>query len=321
MPDILFPSGFPDATLPLTGGRYLILNDERVTLDQLTAYALADGSVTNVKLRDSVGVSVIGRSVNSTGDPGDIVASANDRLMARVADVVGFVQLTLGMIPDTLITGAKLVLNTVGNAQLRQGVARSLVGVTGNATANVADIQGTTGGHVARVNDAGTAVSFDTVSTASIAASAVTAAKLAAWPAAKASRAAVQAIPDSATTAIDFDTSVFATGGANAPVVSLASNHIQIILAGLYRVTGHVSIQAFGAGLEARVLSNGSPIMSFQADNTNAFAPMRMSDVFSLAVNDLLTLTVFQAVQNPTANTGTSYDASTLSVEYVGPIA
>lgn len=38
MPDILFPSGFPNATLPLAGGRYLILNDERVTLDQMADY-------------------------------------------------------------------------------------------------------------------------------------------------------------------------------------------------------------------------------------------------------------------------------------------
>jgi hypothetical protein len=38
MPDILFPSGFPNATLPLAGGRYFILNDERVTLDQVAEY-------------------------------------------------------------------------------------------------------------------------------------------------------------------------------------------------------------------------------------------------------------------------------------------
>ena len=63
--------------------------------------------------------------------------------------------------------------NKVTDAMLRQGVARSVVGVTGNATANVADIQGTAD-QVLRVNSAGTALAFGTVATAGIAANAVT---------------------------------------------------------------------------------------------------------------------------------------------------
>jgi Repeat of unknown function (DUF5907) len=49
--------------------------------------------------------------------------------------------------------------NAVTDAKFRQGVARSVVGVTGNATANTADIQGTADG-VLRVNSAGTALAF-----------------------------------------------------------------------------------------------------------------------------------------------------------------
>jgi len=67
-----------------------------------------NNSVTNAKLRDSAAVSVIGRSANSSGDPADIAAGANDRFLARVANALQWVQLTIGMIPDLLITEAKL---------------------------------------------------------------------------------------------------------------------------------------------------------------------------------------------------------------------
>ena len=52
--------------------------------------------------------------------------------------------------------------NGVGNSQLRQGVALSVIGVTGSSTANVADIAGTAN-QVLRVNGAGTALAFGQV--------------------------------------------------------------------------------------------------------------------------------------------------------------
>lgn len=59
--------------------------------------------------------------------------------------------------------------NKVTNAMIRQGVARSIIGVTGNATANVADIQGTANQALV-VNSAGTALAFGQVNLASTAA-------------------------------------------------------------------------------------------------------------------------------------------------------
>lgn len=53
-------------------------------------------------------VSVIGRSANSAGNAADIAAGANDRILARVSNALSFVQLTIGMIPDGLITAAKM---------------------------------------------------------------------------------------------------------------------------------------------------------------------------------------------------------------------
>jgi len=56
---------------------------------------IANNGVTNAMLRDSLGVSVIGRPLNSTGDPQDIVASANDRVLQRDNNqlVFGYVKL------------------------------------------------------------------------------------------------------------------------------------------------------------------------------------------------------------------------------------
>lgn len=52
--------------------------------------------------------------------------------------------------------------NGIDNTLIRQGVARSVIGVTGNATANVADIQGAANQFLG-VNAAGTALAFQTL--------------------------------------------------------------------------------------------------------------------------------------------------------------
>lgn len=67
-----------------------------------------DNYVTNTKLRDSAAVSVIGRAANSAGDPADIAAAANDTLLRRVSNALGFGQLSAGMVPGGLITFAML---------------------------------------------------------------------------------------------------------------------------------------------------------------------------------------------------------------------
>jgi hypothetical protein len=84
---------------------------------------IADAAVTDAKLRNSAAVSIIGRSANSSGAPADIAAGANDRILARVSDALSFAQITIGMIPDALITLAKLVASTsaaigVGSVEL-----------------------------------------------------------------------------------------------------------------------------------------------------------------------------------------------------------
>lgn len=63
------------------------------------------------------------------------------------------------------LTGTQFAITTNGidNTMIRQGVARSVVGVTGNATANVADIQGSASQFLG-INSGGTAAAFQTMS-------------------------------------------------------------------------------------------------------------------------------------------------------------
>lgn len=83
--------------------------------------------------------------------------------VARMPALTGDVTTSAGAVATTIGN------NVVTNAKFRQGVARSVVGVTGNATANVADIQGTAN-QVLRVDSAGTGLAFGAVNLASSAA-------------------------------------------------------------------------------------------------------------------------------------------------------
>src|SRR5262249_44990227 len=88
--------------------------------------ALATKSAIDLSTTDATGTLAAGRFPAHTGD----------------------VTTTAGSLTTTIAN------NVVSNAKFRQGVARSVVGVTGNATANVADIQGTAN-QVLRVNSTG----------------------------------------------------------------------------------------------------------------------------------------------------------------------
>lgn len=51
---------------------------------------IANNAVTDAKLRDSVAVSVIGRSANSSGDPADIAAAGNNTVLKRASNALSF---------------------------------------------------------------------------------------------------------------------------------------------------------------------------------------------------------------------------------------
>lgn len=117
-------------------------------------------SITKSQVSDfpSLGALASKTSVDlSTGDAVGVLSAA--RFPALTGDV-------------TTIEGAVVTTisnNVVTNTKFRQGLARSVVGVAGNGTSNVADIQGTTN-QVLRVNSSGTSLEFGAINLASAAA-------------------------------------------------------------------------------------------------------------------------------------------------------
>lgn len=127
---------------------------------------ITDAAVTSAKLRDSVGVSVIGRAANTTGVPADIAAGADDRVLSRAAGALAFTQISTAMVADDGITDAKL----------RNSAALSVIGRSANSIGDPADIAAGVDGQVLRRS--GTTLDFGTVATAGITDAAVTSAKL-----------------------------------------------------------------------------------------------------------------------------------------------
>ncbi len=88
---------------------------------------LGDNIITNGKLRDSAALSVIGRSVNSTGDPADIVAGTDGHVLRRDGTTVAFGTLPSGSFADNTIALGRIAnlsgAGYVGRASTGSGAA------------------------------------------------------------------------------------------------------------------------------------------------------------------------------------------------------
>ena len=160
-------SGDP-ADIATTAASDAVLRESGSTIGfgTIATGGIANDAVTDAKLRNSGALSVIGRSANSAGDPGDIAAAAaSDAVLRESGSVLGF---------GTIATGG-IANNAVTDAKLRQSAGLSIVGRSANTTGNVADIAGADG-QVLRVS--GTALGFGAIVAAGIADNAVSDAKL-----------------------------------------------------------------------------------------------------------------------------------------------
>lgn len=124
-------------------------------------------AVTDAKLRDSSALSVIGRSVNSSGVPADIAAGTDGFVLRRAGTALGFGTVATAGVANDAITDAKL----------RNSGALSVIGRGANSTGDPADISAGTDGFVLRRS--GTALAFGTVDTAGVTDDAITNSKLA----------------------------------------------------------------------------------------------------------------------------------------------
>ncbi|MGD9729993.1 MAG: phage tail fiber protein, partial [Nitrospiraceae bacterium] len=138
-----------------------------ITLD------LKDNSVSNAKLRDSSGLSIIGRSANSIGYPADITAGSDGDILRRSGSTLGF-----GSVPFTSVTGLGALAdkNTVGtsdvdndavsNTKLRDSGGLSVIGRSANSSGDPADITAGSDGDILRRS--GTTLGFGTILSTSV---------------------------------------------------------------------------------------------------------------------------------------------------------
>ena len=69
---------------------------------------IGDDAVTDAKLRNSAGLSVIGRASNSTGDPADIIAASDGQVLRRSGTSVAFGTVATAGIADDAVDNIKL---------------------------------------------------------------------------------------------------------------------------------------------------------------------------------------------------------------------
>jgi hypothetical protein len=153
-----------DATLTaertLAAGAGLALADGGA--NAAATLSVATAGVTSAMLRNSVGLSVIGRALQTTGVPGDITAGTDGDLLQRQGASLVF---------------AALPADSVTNTILRNSTNLSVIGRSVNTAGDPADIQATADDQVLRRS--GTSLGFGTVATGGMADNAVTNAKLA----------------------------------------------------------------------------------------------------------------------------------------------
>lgn len=146
-----------------TGSPELLTVSSALTLSAGTLTVAANG-VTDAMLRQSAGLSVIGRSANTSGNVTDITGT--DGQVLRVSGTaLGFGSVAAAAMPaltGDVTTVAGAVATTIGankvlDTMIRQSAGLSVVGRSANTTGNVADITGTDG-KVLRVN--GTTLGF-----------------------------------------------------------------------------------------------------------------------------------------------------------------
>jgi hypothetical protein len=115
--------------------------------------SVATNGITDALFRQSSGLSVVGRSADSTGNVADVTAATDNQVLRRSGTSIGFGAVNLG--------STDAVTGDLPFSNLAQGSALSVLGVTGNSTADNASIAAGSDHQVLRRS--GTSVAFGAV--------------------------------------------------------------------------------------------------------------------------------------------------------------
>lgn len=132
-----------------------------LSFGQVATGGIENNAITNEKIRQSSGLSVIGRSADTAGDVADLTAGTDGHVLRRSGTTLGFGQ----------IVAAGIANNAVTNSKFRPSVSYSVVGRQFDNSGDVADIQATANGHVLRRTS--TALGFGQIDSSSILASSI----------------------------------------------------------------------------------------------------------------------------------------------------
>jgi len=118
-----------------------------------TVWTIDNNIISNAKIRQSAGLSVIGRTLNTTGNVADITAGTDGHVLRRSGTTLGFGQIVAAGIADGTITLAKMA-NITGPTVLGRSAsgAGAVAELTTSQLYTVMGISGAAAGRVLRFN-------------------------------------------------------------------------------------------------------------------------------------------------------------------------
>lgn len=111
-------TGAAAAIVASADGQVLKRNGNALEFGQVDAAGIANNAVTDAKLRDSAALSVIGRAANTSGDPADIVASADGQVLRRSGTSIAFGTVEAAGIADGAVTTDKIANDAVDDTKV-----------------------------------------------------------------------------------------------------------------------------------------------------------------------------------------------------------
>lgn len=118
----------PISSQKMDGDLNYLLDAVNTLYDTAVNSAIPDDSITDAKLRNSAGLSVIGRSANTTGNPADIIAASDGEVLRRSGTSIGFGQITTGGIVDSAVTAVKIADTNVTYAKIQNVPTGTILG-------------------------------------------------------------------------------------------------------------------------------------------------------------------------------------------------